>query len=235
MPLRRICLVADMHGHLPAIPPCDVLLIAGDNAPDYGASDIGSFRQVIWYNNRFKDWLHTVQQRTGATIFGIAGNHDFALFRHRISLEPDLPWTYLQDSGAEYEGLKIWGSPWVANCQGWAFNLEPRQLEHRFSRIPEDTDILLLHGPPYGHGDLAPVETPHYDQLASTEHAGSKEAYDAIVRVKPKLVVCGHIHESRGESDIGCSQIVNATLMDNDYRPVYGPIVVQLDAPSTAA
>lgn len=229
MATRRVCLVSDMHGYLPVIPPCDLLLLCGDNAPDFAFNDIGAIRQVIWYNTKFKDWLHSVQQQTDAAIFGIAGNHDFALFRHAISIDYDLPWTYLQDSGAEYEGLQIWGSPWVTGCDGWAFNLEPQQLTHRFGRIPDGIDILLLHGPPYGHCDWAPSGSPHFD-LSAGEHAGSQAAVDAIERVQPQLVGFGHIHEGYGQSMVGnSSRLINASRVDVRYQPANAPVVVFME------
>lgn len=224
----KICVVSDMHGMFPVIPPCDVLLLCGDNAPDFGSSDIASFRQCIWYNNTFCDWLKRTQDRVGAPCYGIAGNHDFALFRHRVSLHDDIPWTYLQDDGAEYLGLTIWGSPWVHNAEGWAFNLRAEQLDNRFCRIPDKTDILLLHGPPIGYGDGA-------FRLGNVrEHAGSHAALNAIERVQPQLVAFGHIHEAPGQWRVGKSLLVNATLVDENYAFVHAPRMVSLDVASTA-
>lgn len=223
MPTRRICIVSDMHGFLPVIPPCDVLLICGDNAPDFVMNDVGAIRQIAWYNTTFCDWLHTVQERNDAQIFGIAGNHDFGLFRHKVALNDDLPWTYLQDSGAEYEGLKIWGSPWVADCDGWAFNLLTQQLDYRFRRIPDETDILLLHGPPYGYGDGV------VGVGRNRERAGSVTAMEAIRRCKPQLVAYGHIHEGAGQWRVGPTRFVNASLLDERYQPANEPVVVFLE------
>lgn len=223
MPIRRICIVSDMHGYLPVIPPCDVLLICGDNAPDFALNDIGAIRQIGWYNTTFRAWLHTVHERNDAQIFGIAGNHDFGLFRHKVALDDDLPWTYLQDSGAEYEGLSLWGSPWVANCEGWAFNLLPQQLEYRFGRIPDKTDILLLHGPPYGYGDGV------FGVGRFVERCGSVTAMDVISRIKPKLVAYGHIHEGAGQWRFGPTRLVNASLLDERYLPMHTPVVVTLE------
>lgn len=221
----KICVVSDMHGQFPAIPPCDVLLLCGDNAPDFGFSDAGTFRQVIWYNTKFADWLHGVQEATDAQIFGIAGNHDFALFRHRISLSDDIPWTYLQDSGAVVEGLTIWGSPWCDNNDGWAFNLQTAQLANRFGRIPDKTDIVLLHMPPLGYGDqVSSFEKGH-------ENTGSAYALKVIQRVQPQLVCFGHIHEGRGEWECGKTKLVNASVMNEHYRLVHQPMLLSLDAP----
>lgn len=220
-----------MHGHLPVIPPCDLLLLCGDNAPDFGPNVQGAIKQAAWYNTTFTEWLHTVQSQTGAVVFGIAGNHDFSLFRYKFALDFDIPWTYLQDSGGDYAGLKIWGSPWIHNCPGWAFNLEPAQLDQRFARVPDDTDILILHGPPYGHGDWAPIGTPHFNGGA-VENVGSRSALATIERVQPQLVGFGHIHEGRGQSMVGNSRLVNASVVNNRYIPTYPPFLLTLDVPA---
>jgi Icc-related predicted phosphoesterase len=33
-------------------------------------------------------------------------------------------------------------------------------------------------------------------------------------------VVCGHIHSGYGRYQLGDTEIINASLVDNDYRPV---------------
>lgn len=222
----RICCVADMHGRLPAIPPCDLLLFLGDNAPDFASPwhPSSQIRQLTWYNTKFADYLHTVQSRTGCAVFAIAGNHDFALFRHAKLLDDAIPWTYLQDDGAEWEGLKLWGSPWVPNCRGWAFVLPDEKMENRMSRIPEGIDILLLHGPPYGYGD----RVMHADRI---EHAGSGATAHAVWRVKPKLVAFGHIHEDPGVWKQDGMTLINASVLNDRYEVARPPTMFLLDAP----
>lgn len=69
----------------------------------------------------------------------------------------------------------------------WAFNL-PRGEEclEKWNKIPTDTDILLTHTPPLGHGDL----------VCSGVRAGCVELLSTVQqKVKPKYHVFGHIHE----------------------------------------
>ena len=132
---------------------------------------------------------------------------------------PALPWTYLQDSGCEFRGLKVWGSPWQPVFGGWAFNARESELAERWSRIPDDTDILLLHGPPHGYGDFSP-----FDQI----HTGSPALTKRIEEVQPKIVVCGHIHSGYGQYRLGETLVVNAALVDEGYFPANEIQVIEL-------
>lgn len=62
---------------------------------------------------------------------------------------------YLCDSGTTVDGVSVWGSPWQPAFHDWAFNL-PRgdACRAKWQLIPADTDVLITHGPPLGHGDL---------------------------------------------------------------------------------
>ncbi len=100
----KIVAISDLHGYLPEIPPCDLLLIAGDLCPTY---DHHPDWQSRWLANHFGAWLERVPAKH---IVGIAGNHDF-VFEQTPHLVPrDLRWTYLQDSGTEIAGLKLYGT-----------------------------------------------------------------------------------------------------------------------------
>ena len=61
--------------------------------------------------------------------------------------------TYLEDSASIIEGYKVYGSPWQPEFCDWAFNLERGQpCRDKWKLIPDDTDVLITHGPPHGHG-----------------------------------------------------------------------------------
>jgi Icc-related predicted phosphoesterase len=47
---------------------------------------------------------------------------------------------------------------------------------------------------------------------------------DALERVQPRLMVCGHIHSGYGRYRLSATEIINAALVDNDYERV-NPIV----------
>jgi predicted phosphodiesterase len=208
----RVVAVGDLHGTLPEIPPCDLLLLAGDLCP---AENHQPWFQADWLNIEFRAWLRNVPTRK---IVGVAGNHDLT-FQNTPHLVPrDLPWTYLQDEALIWEGMKIYGSPWQPWFFDWAFNAGPDELFEIWRRIPDDTDILLLHGPPRGFGD-------RNDRGEST---GCPHLLARIREVQPKLAVFGHIHEGRGEWELGRTKLANVTILDGAYRHVYPPWVAEL-------
>ena len=212
----KIVAMSDMHGQLPArVPACDLLLLAGDVTP---VENHGIDFQASWLDREFRDWLNAQSARK---IVGIAGNHDF-IFEQAPGLVPrDLPWTYLQDSGIVWEGLRIWGTPWQPIFFDWAFNGDPERLRRQWSLIPDDTDILIVHGPPLGYGDGV-------RERGWVRRAGCPHLLERIQKIGPKLVVFGHIHEGRGEWNLGPSRLANVTLLDGAYRAVFEPWVFEL-------
>lgn len=222
----RIVAASDLHGHLPAIPPCDLLILSGDIAPDCGHpfDPSNPYRQLRWFGETFAPWLHSVQAEE---IVATGGNHDFALQRMRRLL-PELHWHLLMDDGVELFGLKIWGAPWIKDLPGWAFSLNEEQLEARWSRIPDDTDILVLHGPAYGYGDE--IKTASNGKGRPTpQRVGSTSLLPVIDRIQPKLVTAGHIHEDKGEWRRGKSLLVNVAIVDDTYQVAYHPWAKRLD------
>jgi predicted phosphodiesterase len=213
----KVVAVGDLHGYLPDVPPCDLLLLAGDLCP---VEDHSFFFQAQWLRTEFRIWL---ERQPARKIVGIAGNHDL-VFEHASYLVPrDMPWTYLQDSGCEFEGWKIWGTPWQPWFFDWGFNGSPEKLQRQWSLMPEGTDILLVHGPPYGYGDGVP-------ERGGVRHAGCPLLLQRIREVEPRLVVFGHIHEGRGQWQIGRTTLTNVTLVNAEYEPVYEPWGVDLEA-----
>ena len=207
----KIVALSDAHGYLPEVPACDLLLLAGDLTP---VVNHALEYQADWLNREFRAWLELQPART---IIGIAGNHDRVFERAPHLVPRDLPWTYLQDSGTTWEGLKIWGTPWQPWFFDWAFNGSPDQLQRQWALIPPDTDILVVHGPPRGYGDGIPQPD------GSMRRTGCPHLLERIQAIQPRLVVFGHIHEGRGQWQLGPTTLANVTLLDAAYRPCYGP------------
>ncbi|NBO90811.1 MAG: metallophosphoesterase [Planctomycetia bacterium] len=204
----RICAVSDLHGHLPDVPRCDLLLIGGDICP---TADHDPLYQASWLDTNFRAWLDQIPARH---IVGVCGNHDFIFEQLPEAVPIALRWTYLQDSGCEIEKYKVWGTPWQPWFFNWAFNLEEEDLETRWAMIPKDTDILVLHGPPRGYGDQV-------QRGSHIENTGSPSLTERIKRIQPKLAIFGHIHEGRGEYRLGKTILANVSILDEEYRPIH--------------
>ena len=75
-------------------------------------------------------------------------------------------------------GLKIWGSPVQPEFNNWAFNVARGAAIRRYwEMIPESTDVLVSHGPPFGMLDKS---------HPSTAHLGCEELAKAVEQIKPE-------------------------------------------------
>lgn len=81
----------------------------------------------------------------------------------------------------------------------WSFDLSESEAESLLETCPRDA-VLVSHSPPYGHVDRA-----------GGAHLGSRAVLEAIQRVSPRLVICGHIHGCWGQrSKVGSTVVLNA-------------------------
>jgi hypothetical protein len=211
--MPKIIATSDLHGSLPEIEPCDILIIAGDSCP---VDNHQENYQRRWLEGRFRDWL---LDQPAKHIVGIAGNHDFIMEKWP-GVPGRLPWNYLQDKEIELEGVRIYGTPWVPNLPGWAFFGGMGSCAGRWDAIPEGIDILVSHGPPYGYSDKV-----------TFTHVGCTRMDTELQRIKPKAFVCGHIHEGYGHyphPDVGLG-VFNVAHNNRDYRPVNAPVEISLD------
>jgi Icc-related predicted phosphoesterase len=107
----------------------------------------------------------------------------------------------LHGEGAEIDGVAFFGlgagvpvTPW-----DWSFDLSEDEAAEMLSGCPEDA-VLVVHSPPRGHADRS----------GAGDHLGSTAILETIEAKRPRLAVCGHIHESWGaESELGPTRIVN--------------------------
>jgi Icc-related predicted phosphoesterase len=213
----RLALTSDLHGHLPLIPKCDLLLIAGDLALDKFKEFNYEFPcprgQNIWLDTEFIPWIETSDAEEA---YATLGNHDWVQtgFDRGIIKVDELVETQ--------QGLSIWFSPWSPIFARWSYMLTEEQLEEYYSHIPPGIDILVSHGPPYGYGDKSYVTMIG----GGDPHVGSKALLRCIERVKPRIVVCGHIHGGYGLYNCGDTQIYNASLVDENYKPVHNIVEI---------
>lgn len=207
----KFIIISDTHGQHKnlTLPKGDVIIHAGD------ISQRGKESEIIDFLNWFKDLDFKYK------IF-IAGNHDFFF---EETLEKDIQKIiseniiYLCDSGVVVENIKIWGSPITPWFYDWAFN-RPRgeQIAHHWQLIPLDTDILITHGPAFGQ----------LDKTTRGENVGCEDLLHSIDKIKPKVHICGHIHEGYGQTTSSKTKFINASVLDEKYVLTNPPITFEL-------
>lgn len=188
------------------VPDGDILIHAGD---------FTMLSRSLSAVEDFNLWLGELPYRSIIS----AGNHEFFLERDPSRRTFLSNTNVLINESIDLYGLKIWGSP-VTPLANAAFGISSAEDRRRlYSRIPDDTDVLITHGPPYGILDSA---------HGSEFHSGCRELFDAVMRVKPRLHVFGHVHGAYGIFHTHDTTFVNGALLGPHGDIDKAPIVVRM-------
>lgn len=192
--MPSVVFFSDTHlNHSVNLPEGDVLVFGGD------ACRRGTLDEL----RRFFEWFGGLPYDRKIMI---AGNHDRPFEEtpeEALELVPEGV-EYLEDESTMVGSMKLYGSPWQPEFCNWAFNL-PRggeEIAEKWEQIPEDTDILVTHGPPERILDQArPISTdPLGGQSSEVRQVGSSTL---MARIEQDLDLTyhlfGHIHESGGK------------------------------------
>lgn len=207
----RIVFLSDTHCQLDKIevPTGDILVHAGDFTGRGTEKEVQQFAErLVMLPHRHK--------------FIVPGNHDF-LFERDLprakELMSEVPGLHLLlDAGAEVDGIRIYASPWTPIFFDWAFMGDSEALRQKWEQIPNDVDVLITHGPPFGI----------LDRCFDGTHAGCRELATAVRRIRPRLHVFGHIHEAYGDETHDGIRYLNVSTCDLRYRAVQAPVVVEV-------
>jgi Icc-related predicted phosphoesterase len=192
------------------LPDADMIIHCGD------FTSVGHGHEI----RNFMKWYSGLNQYSHKII--IAGNHDRLFETNRILALEDVPKNviYLEDSGIEIEGIKFYGSPVQLPFLNWAFNRPEEKLIEHWQAIPDNTDVLITHSPPYGIMDFGKY---------TNHHAGSPSLYFEVVqRIKPKIHCFGHIHSDYGIKIIENTTFINASNLNDNYIYVNNPISIEI-------
>jgi len=197
---------SDTHGFHKEIPTSmfkdiDIVVFTGDAANSKNEQinllELKSF--VGWYKNV------PVKHK----IF-VAGNHDVCIQKELFTKADfeEAGIVYLEDSYVEIEGLKIYGTPYTPAYFDWAFQMPREDMSKVWDAVPEDTDILLTHGPPLNIFDA------YADDWGGITHVGDRTLGNLIVyRGGGIRAVCfGHIHSNEW--------VINAGIMKHSIGDI---------------
>lgn len=197
----KITAISDTHGLHNKINLLggDLLIHAGDICNHGTQQEAANF--IEWFE----------KQPYTFKVF-IAGNHDFFFENFtQQEIQNILPENifYLNDSGAEIEGIKIWGSPITPDYNNWAFNRKRGvEIEIHWQLIPKDIDILITHGPPYRI----------LDTTRNDLNAGCEDLLQKASSIAPAFHIFGHIHEAFGWVKKDNTTFINAASVNIDHQ-----------------
>ena len=137
-----------------------------------------------------------------------------------IHLRPNV--FYLENNFIEIDQIKIWGSPITPSFgYGWAFNKDRGyDINQIWNRIPNDTDIVITHGPIYGYCDRT---------SRGGLNVGCADLYHRLNEVRPQLHFSGHIHEAYGYRHTDWGYAFNGCNCDLSYLVNNKPMTFEYD------
>jgi Icc-related predicted phosphoesterase len=204
---RFVC-ISDTHNNFPKLPAGDVLVHAGD------LTNQGSFSEL----QKTVAWLEKAPFECKLVV---AGNHDITLdssfyeeygsrFHNQAPqdtvecinllkrsssityLNHEAKTIHLRGQDGPQTMFKVFGSPYSPSRGLWAFGYAPEDALALWKQVPLDSDVVITHTPPKFHCDESPCRGS----------AGCEALRQALWRIRPRLVVCGHVHESRGAETV---------------------------------
>lgn len=227
----KICAISDLHGYLPKIEPCDLVLICGDIVGLRAQRYPKSCKK--WYIDWFKPW---VNELPCDKVLFIPGNHEVGMEGHEEEYKklfgPHDKATVLFHESYEYLGsdgetYKIFGTPYCKIFGNWAYMYPDDTLRQAFSEIPENLDILITHDQPYEFGDILLQEDYPW---ADGSHIGNKPLLEAILAKQPRYQLNGHLHSCSHEKImINNTSHYNVSMKDEKYNIVYEPLYLDIE------
>jgi len=176
------------------------------------SGDCSNPQEIVKSHSEILDFINWFSMLPIKYKVFVAGNHDVAIERNWITrdhfIEKDI--VYLQNESITLDGVNIWGSPYTPSFgSGWAFNRKRDKLHDLWATIPDDTNIVISHGPPMGILDLS--YSAYGNKL---ENCGCTAFKKRILQLQPELCLFGHIHN--------CEDLINAgTTKLSAYKTIY--------------
>ena len=207
----RIVITSDTHGKHNELGNLsgDVLIHCGDFCDGFHPD--GEDLQ------RIDDWFGAQHFRH---VLCVGGNHDFVAQDYTGDGPMFNNATYLLDTSALIDGVRFYGSPWVPMLERWAYYLPDDDLRSKWSKIPDDTDVLITHTPPW-HTLDSPRDP--------TVHCGCSHLAARIADLSLRLHCFGHNHASYGRVERDGVTYLNASAVNSDFDIANSPFVFDIE------
>ena len=216
----KACHVSDCHD----VHQDFTLLVPEDTEILFFTGDM-TYRGAEWEIEILLEQFDKLSKRV-PHIVGCLGNHEKGAEGKEDELKmrfAQVGVTLLHHESVEINGIKIFGSPYSPWFFDWAYsyynpNMGTQQKDDRSGKevwqdIPEDTQVLLTHGPPQFILDQCRNGAVGCPDL--------RRRIESIPSIKYHMF--GHIHESVGITNVAGVTYSNGSIMDGKYRFVNKP------------
>ena len=190
------------------IPDGDVLIHCGDFSAQ------GSFDDIVYLNSFLSKLSHKKK-------YVVCGNHDIQSEKDFNASQTLLTNAILLYHHAFWIGdIPCFATSYQPFYKGWAYNIaDDKKRKKLFDQIPEETQILISHCPPFGYNDKG-FQAPH---------VGDKALLARIRELKHlRYVISGHLHNSYGIIEENGVTYINCSLLDDRYALKNKPIVIEI-------
>lgn len=159
----------------------------------------------------------------------VPGNHDTSYPANLVKAPENV--IVLNHNEVVIEGIKIFGSPYTPRFgSGWSYNVDTWDIKRYWDQIPEDTNILVTHGPAKGILDITmDKNTKQFRQC------GCSALLETIGNIQPDYHIFGHIHNEKDVYNAGILKLpnmkttfVNASIVDYYHNFVNPGILIDI-------
>lgn len=224
----KIVAISDTHSYhrKVKVPDGDVLVHAGDI----------TWRGELEIFTDFAKWVKELPHKKKVIIFG---NHELGMRsvakkgpikRYSesnrdvvLKMMEDAGIIYLENSGIDIEGINFYGSPATPWFMDWEWNYQRgKDIGAVWDLIPENTNVLITHGPPYGILDSVQeqIRGPQGCEMLrkKTEQLPNLKAH-----------IFGHLHKDGGQTQqYNNITFANAAICDDRYDTSRSPLIIEV-------
>jgi len=118
---------------------------------------------------------------------------------------------YIENDYHIIDGYKFFVSPITVDMKGWAFAKTDEEAKSIWGKIPDDTNVLITHNPPFGLLDKDSHGNSH----------GCKHLLERVTQLSQlKAHIFGHVHNIAGNINGDGKRFFNVSVFNNN-PPTY--------------
>jgi uncharacterized protein len=194
----KLLALADIHGDLKKLYKLvdsldekpDAVVVAGDLTP-FGPGEL-------------VPKIESALKKMSKYVFVIPGNEDSDEVRERMDrMKLNMHGKEMKLGDTKLVGFE--GARWIEDGGEVFIKYDP---VHDMLKKGKGKKVLVTHVPPFD---------TQADKLWTGHHVGSPFLRSLIEDYNPDIVICGHIHESRGVEKLGKTTVINTGALADGY------------------